>query len=202
MAPHRALETHDIIYHILGCFGPCADANRSNFDCSRLLEVDSGKQSRTLAYCARTSKAFSEPALRLLWRELPSLLPLLSIGLDMIKAKNTSSETRVYTLDDDDTDHGNDGLWVRTLIHHMPWKTSTDMHLLVFLRGPYGGRAATFRSICCSRSTHVGAHRSHSLLSPLPTQSRPEPATASDGRRDQVQVLTSSRHDSTISCGS
>ncbi|KAH9930904.1 uncharacterized protein B0H18DRAFT_991754, partial [Fomitopsis serialis] len=44
-----------------------------------------GKQWRSLAYCARISRAFSAPALRLLWRELPSLIPLLSLGLSLVE---------------------------------------------------------------------------------------------------------------------
>lgn len=48
---------------------------------AKLLEyiVDSPNGRRSLARLARTCKAFKEPALNVLWRDLDSLVPLLSL---------------------------------------------------------------------------------------------------------------------------
>ncbi|KAH9842403.1 uncharacterized protein C8Q71DRAFT_852965 [Rhodofomes roseus] len=91
MSHHRALDNHDIISHVVEYLGPPAQR-----DCADVvdesLSIAPGKAWRTLAYCARTSKAFSRPALRVLWRELPSLLPLLSLaGISLINAETPES---------------------------------------------------------------------------------------------------------------
>ncbi|KAH9930891.1 uncharacterized protein B0H18DRAFT_1116598 [Fomitopsis serialis] len=87
MGHRRALEDYDIIWHILQLFGPhterdLVDAN-SNSWADVGIAVD--KDWATLACCARVSKAFSEPALRTLWRELPSPLPLFSLCLTLTR---------------------------------------------------------------------------------------------------------------------
>ncbi|TFY62823.1 hypothetical protein EVJ58_g3623 [Rhodofomes roseus] len=91
MAPHRALENIDVVSYILQYLGPDSDSDISIFDEGFLHDFAPGKKWRTLAYCARTSKAFCGPATRLLWRELPSLVPLLSLGMRLSKLKDKCS---------------------------------------------------------------------------------------------------------------
>ena len=81
MGPHRALQNSDIIECILQHFAtraPAADVD-SAMDGNTVLLADMAAQKdwNSLLMCTRVSRVFSGPAYRLLWRELPSLIPLL-----------------------------------------------------------------------------------------------------------------------------
>ncbi|KAH9930905.1 uncharacterized protein B0H18DRAFT_1143570 [Fomitopsis serialis] len=111
MALHRALSNDDIVSYILEDFR--APTRHTAFVPTH-LDVARGKQWKTLASCARVSRAFSEPALRLLWRELPSLLPFLSLGLSLVEVKpgiiSSSFGSDIDDLDSDILDMPS--LWV------------------------------------------------------------------------------------------
>ena len=90
MGPHRALENQNNIYLILEWCGRRRSWHRNNYrhdrdesdDFSGAVDVAFAERKscwRPLALCSRVSRAFSEPALRLLWRELPSLYPLIFV---------------------------------------------------------------------------------------------------------------------------
>ncbi|KAH9842406.1 uncharacterized protein C8Q71DRAFT_732740 [Rhodofomes roseus] len=85
MKHHRALDVHDIVWSILQHFGRVRSGTLP-YSCS----VDVGKDWRALVHCSLVSRAFSRPAIHLLWRELPSLLPLLSLCLHLNKAESFS----------------------------------------------------------------------------------------------------------------
>ncbi|KAH9842404.1 uncharacterized protein C8Q71DRAFT_903504 [Rhodofomes roseus] len=100
MAPHRALENIDVVSYILQYFGPDSDSGLSVFDDVDVFpRLGAGKQWRILSYCARTSKAFCGPATRLLWRELPLLVPLLSLGMRLSKSKGKFSYDMINESD-------------------------------------------------------------------------------------------------------
>lgn len=111
MKHHRALDVHDIVWSILQHFGPI-EREQSAY----LRSVNVGKEWRALFRCALVCRAFSSPAIRLLWRELPSLLPLLSLCLHLKKAENFSVAGAYNT-------RRAETLWVRVffyeLVEHM-----------------------------------------------------------------------------------
>lgn len=78
MGPHRALQNSDIIECILQHFAPAADVG-SVMESNTVLLTDIAAQKdwNSLLMCTLVSRVFSGPAYRLLWRELPSLIPLL-----------------------------------------------------------------------------------------------------------------------------
>lgn len=95
---HRALENSDVIYLVLEHCGRLpdwpwydsddyadSDAADDLVGSHIRLHAPGRKSWRTLARCSRVCRAFSRPALRLLWRELPSLFPLCFVCLPMIR---------------------------------------------------------------------------------------------------------------------
>ena len=85
MRPHRALQNSDIIECILQYFAPSSCGQAANVGPSiessdvQLEGIAAQKDWTSLAMCTRVSKAISGTAYRLLWRELPSLTPLLRL---------------------------------------------------------------------------------------------------------------------------
>ncbi|KAH9929241.1 uncharacterized protein B0H18DRAFT_1117587 [Fomitopsis serialis] len=69
---HSVLYNIDITYHIMQCLAPETESFSKVIPSPR-------ENLGTLAQCARTCKSLAEPATALLWRSLPSLIPLLSI---------------------------------------------------------------------------------------------------------------------------
>lgn len=67
MAPHRALQTNDIVLHIFQCLSPPQDD-----------EPDRSNQ-RALARSARVCKSFSNAALNVLWEKMDSMVPSLCL---------------------------------------------------------------------------------------------------------------------------
>lgn len=54
-------------------------------------------KTQTLSHLARTSRIFHEPAIRILWRELPSLKPLVNTLPSNLCDKPDSNETNMDT---------------------------------------------------------------------------------------------------------
>lgn len=69
---HRAFDDYDMMWQILGYLSPSA------FIIDGELCINGDRT--MLARCARVSQNMSRPALDLLWRNLPSLGPLLSLS--------------------------------------------------------------------------------------------------------------------------
>ena len=84
---HRALQNSDIIECILQHLGPGARAAGTNIakesNNVQLEDIADQKEWNSLTMCTRVSRAFSGPAYRLLWRELPSLTPLLRLCISL-----------------------------------------------------------------------------------------------------------------------
>ena len=68
---HRAFDNYDIMWQILWYLSPSTLVEDGE------LCINGDKT--MLARCSRTSRGMSRPALDLLWRNLPSLSPLLSL---------------------------------------------------------------------------------------------------------------------------
>ncbi|OSD04118.1 hypothetical protein PYCCODRAFT_1466540 [Trametes coccinea BRFM310] len=97
---HRALSNVDVLTEIIGCFefayfhgvDPTYEANHVQPAATgiesddEIFEIEVQRK-RTLAQLARVCKAFREPALSLLWRQLHSLFPLLRLlpSLSMVE---------------------------------------------------------------------------------------------------------------------
>ncbi|TFK95012.1 hypothetical protein K466DRAFT_593108 [Polyporus arcularius HHB13444] len=69
LSGQRVLDTYDVLLKIL------EDGHRSSHQ-SHGRRIDHGLAQRDLAACARACRAFREPALRILWSQIDSLLPL------------------------------------------------------------------------------------------------------------------------------
>ena len=69
---HRAFDDYDMMWQILGYLSPSA-----YIEDGELCIIGDRTM---LARCARVSQNMSRPALDLLWRNLPSLSPLLSLS--------------------------------------------------------------------------------------------------------------------------
>ncbi|OCH92360.1 hypothetical protein OBBRIDRAFT_717559, partial [Obba rivulosa] len=68
---HPALGVYDILCNIFEELASTASISNAYQD---MIEIR-----RTLARAARVCKAFYEPALKILWKELNSLMPLLQL---------------------------------------------------------------------------------------------------------------------------
>lgn len=75
---HRALCMDDIVYEVLHYLAVPVLPPRSANTLSQSTTLVPGG-SRSLARLARTCRAFSHIAIKLLWRRLPSLTPLFSL---------------------------------------------------------------------------------------------------------------------------
>ncbi|OSD05258.1 hypothetical protein PYCCODRAFT_1220267 [Trametes coccinea BRFM310] len=139
---HSALSKADILYEIFGYFGYARfhgiDAEThivARHVRSEDHQIDI-KRTRTLARAARVCKAFSEPALATLWRQLPELLPVFRLLPSLQKVqKNVKVRGRpggnIYDLTEDVSPGDWDRLChyaarVRDLYHVDPPSTSRE----------------------------------------------------------------------------
>ncbi|KAI1790563.1 hypothetical protein LXA43DRAFT_890672 [Ganoderma leucocontextum] len=78
MDPHKALDNEDVLYLICNCLTPDIEGRD-------LLESVPRERAKTLARLARVCKNFHLPALRILWRRLQDMRPLLRLfsGLEI-----------------------------------------------------------------------------------------------------------------------
>ncbi|TBU34086.1 hypothetical protein BD311DRAFT_341892 [Dichomitus squalens] len=88
--PHRALSCYDILCMIFDHFereDPWYDHDTSIGDAnSWFARQADALRKRTLGRCARVCKAFSDPALAILWRNIDNLSPFLSVAQSSLRS--------------------------------------------------------------------------------------------------------------------
>ena len=79
MAPHPIAEVQDVLYAIFSYLDPDLQAGGSDVDPE--LQSDETRSTRnTLALLARAHRLFTWPAVTVLWRSLPSDIPLKELA--------------------------------------------------------------------------------------------------------------------------
>jgi len=167
---NQALSNPDILFEICQQVLPWREVSITDALGRRIL-VSERKARSTLASCARVSRVFSDPALRVLWRQMDTLLPLFNL-LPYLRGERDIIELNGYFTDLADAqvlhDWGRFKLYashVRSATHEQ--EESLDDRSFAFLKQLNEGRPLlpSLQELCWEQIGDSGSDIPH-FLSP------------------------------------